>query len=82
MMESAMEDAGRTFKLVATVKCGSCGCGCPTVLEADNGDDLVIVGRLDEIVARASAVKQHVGDGEIAVVIPKSLLLQAAKSLE
>ena len=75
-----MEEAGR-FKLVATVKCGSCGCGCPTVLEAENGDDLVIVGKLDEIASRAEAVKQHVGAGEIAVVIPKSLLLEAAKSL-
>ena len=76
-----MDEMSAGFKLVATVKCGSCGCGCPTVLEADNGEDLVIVGKLDEIVARASVVKQHVGDGEIAVVIPKSLLLEAAKSL-
>jgi hypothetical protein len=80
-MEDAVEEAERTFKLVATVKCGSCGCGCPTVLEADNGEDLVIVGKLDDFVAKASAVRQHVGDGEIAVVIPKSLLLEAAKSL-
>jgi hypothetical protein len=36
---------------------------------------------LDEIIARANAVKQHVGEGEIAVVIPKSLLLEAAKLL-
>jgi hypothetical protein len=76
-----MEDTRQGFKLVATVKCGSCGCGCPTVLEAENGEDLVIVGKLDEMVQRAGAVKQHVGEGEIAVVIPKSLLLEAAKSL-
>jgi hypothetical protein len=76
-----MDDAGRNFKLIATVKCSSCECGCPTVLEAENGDDLVIVGKLDEIIARANAVKQHVGEGEIAVVIPKSLLLEAAKLL-
>ena len=76
-----MNDAGQSFKLVATVKCGSCGCGCPTVLEAENGEDLVIVGKLDGMVARAAAVTQHVGEGEIAVIIPKSLLLEAAKSL-
>lgn len=76
-----MDDADRNFKLIATANCGSCGCGCPTVLEAENGDDLVIVGKLDELIARANAVKQHVGEGEIAVVIPKSLLLEAAKLL-
>jgi hypothetical protein len=79
-MEVVLEESG-TFRLVATVKCGACGCGCPTVLEAGNGEDLVIVGKLDELVARAAAVKQHVGEGEIAVVIPKSLLLAAARSL-
>jgi hypothetical protein len=74
-----MDDASKGFRLVATVKCtDSC---CPTVLEAENGDDLVIVGKLDEIVARAAAVKQHVGEGEMAVVIPRSLLLEAAKAL-
>ena len=75
-----MDDASKGFRLVATMRCTD-SCCCPTVLEADNSDDLVIVGKLDETVARASAVKQHVGEGEIAVVIPKSLLLEAAKSL-
>lgn len=47
-------------------------------MEDDDGDDLVIVGKLDAIVTRASAVQKHVGAREIAVVIPKSLLLAAA----
>ena len=72
---------GTGFRLLATVRCGGCGCGCPTVLEAANGEDLVIVGKLDLLTAEAAAVKQHTGDGEIAVVIPKSLLLEAAKAL-
>jgi hypothetical protein len=76
-----MDEAGRNFKLIATTKCGSCGCGCPTVLETDSGDELVIVGKLDEIVAKAAGVQQHIGEGETAVVIPKSLLLEAAKLL-
>ena len=61
-----MDDASKGFRLV---------------LETENGDDLVIVGKLDEIVARAAAVKQHVGEGEMAVIIPRSLLLEAAKAL-
>lgn len=73
-------EAGKNYKLLAT-KCGSCGCGCPTVLESENSDELVIVGKLDDLVAKNAAVLQYTGDGEIAVVIPKSLLLEAAKAL-
>lgn len=76
-----MNEAGEKFKLIATTRCGSCGCGCPAVLETETGDELVIVGKLDDLVARASAVREHVGEGEMAVVIPKSLLLEAAKLL-
>lgn len=59
--------------------CG--GCGCPTVLEGGNGDDLVIVGKLDAAVLNSAAVLKHTGAGEIAVVIPKSLLIEAARAL-
>ena len=69
------------FKLVTAVKCGSCSCGCPTVLETENGEALVIVGNSDDIVQRTASVQRHVGGGEIAVVIPKSRLLDAAKRL-
>ena len=61
--------------------CGACGCGCPTVLEGGNPDDLVIVGKLDAAVLNSAAVLKHTGVGEIAVVIPKSLLIQAARAL-
>lgn len=54
---------------------------CPTVLECANPDDLVVVGKLDAAVLNSPDVQKHTGDGEIAVVIPKSLLAQAVKAL-
>jgi hypothetical protein len=73
-------DNGATFAVIAK-DCGGCGCGCPTVLESGNPNDLVIVGKLDALVLNSPDVQKHTGDGEIAVVIPKSLLMQAAKAL-
>lgn len=67
------------LKILAT-KCGSCGCGCPTIMES-GADELVVVGKLDDFLSRNASVLQYTGDGEIAVVIPKSLLLEAAKAL-
>jgi hypothetical protein len=67
-----------SFRVVAK----DCGIGqCPTVLECGNPDDLVIVGKLDAAVLNSPDVQKHTGDGEIAVVIPKRLLVQAAKAL-
>jgi hypothetical protein len=70
----------KSFSVVAT-RCGNCGCGCPTILESEDGENLVIVGTVDEITAGASAVREKTGAGEAAVVIPKSLLLEAARRL-
>jgi hypothetical protein len=50
-------------------------------MEGGTADDLVIVGKLDAVVLNSKAVQKHTGEGEIAVVIPKSLLLEAARSL-
>jgi hypothetical protein len=70
------------YSVIAKIDCGGCGCGCPTVMEGgEKKDDLIIVGKLDAVVLNSEAVKKHTGEGEIAVVIPKSLLLQAAKAL-
>ena len=66
------------FRVVAK-DCGDGG--CPTVLESANPDDLVVVGKLDAVVLNSPDVQEHTGDGEIAVVIPKRLLVQAAKAL-
>jgi hypothetical protein len=81
-MEAQMrlDSEGTDLKVLAKV-CGSCGCGCPTVMEGANPDDLVIVGKLDAIVLTSAAVQRHTGEGEIAVVIPKSLLIEAARAL-
>jgi hypothetical protein len=72
------KNAEFSFRVVAK----DCGLGsCPTVLECANPDDLVVVGKLDAVVLNSPDVQKHTGDGEIAVVIPKSLLVQAAKAL-
>jgi hypothetical protein len=75
-----VETDAREHKVLAKA-CGACGCGCPTVLESGNPDDLVIVGKLDADVLNSASVLKHTGKGEIAVVIPKSLLIEAARAL-
>ena len=66
---------------VLAKSCGGCGCGCPTVMEGEHPNDLVIVGKLNATVLNSKAVQKHTGEGEIAVVIPKSLLIEAARAL-
>lgn len=70
----------KKFTVVAT-RCGNCGCGCPTVFESADGENLVIVGALDAMTASVDAIREKTGAGEAAVVIPKSLLLEAARNL-
>lgn len=71
--------SGEGFSVIAK-ECGG-SARCPTVLESGNPNDVVIVGKLDAIVLNSADVQKHTGEGEIAVVIPKSLLMQAAKAL-
>lgn len=67
-----------SFRVIAK----DCAIGhCPTILESGNPDDVVIVGKLDANVLNSVDVQKHIGEGEIAVVIPKKLLIQAAKAL-
>ena len=74
---NALRKAER-FRVVAK----GCRVGrCPTVLESDNRNELVVVGKLDANVLNSLDVQKHTSEGEIAVVIPKKLLMQAAKSL-
>jgi hypothetical protein len=70
----------KKFEVVASL-CGSCSCGCPTIFASEDGENLVVVGRVDENTAGASAIRGMTGTGEAAVVIPRSLLLEAAKRL-
>jgi hypothetical protein len=55
--------------------------GCPTIMEGGNPEELVVVGKLNADVLNSAAVRRQTGEGEIAVVIPRSLLVKAAKSL-
>ena len=68
------------FRVLAT-RCGSCGCGCPTIMEATN-DSIVIVGSTANFLVDNAAVKEKIGKDEAAVVIPKSLLIEALRSLQ
>jgi hypothetical protein len=68
------------FRILAT-RCGNCGCGCPTIIEAPN-DAIVIIGSSVSELAGAAAIKERTGEGEAAVVIPKSLLIEALRSLQ
>jgi hypothetical protein len=68
------------FKVLAT-RCGSCGCGCPTIMEAGDSGEVVIIGLTQSDLLAHSAVTAKTGEGEAAVVIPKSLLLEALKAL-
>ncbi len=54
---------------------------CPAIFEGRDTDDLVVVGRLDAEALNSEAVLRQTGEGEIAVVIPRRLLLRAAKLL-
>jgi hypothetical protein len=68
------------FRVLAT-RCGSCGCGCPTIMEGP-GDTIVIIGSNTGSLLEASAVKDKTGAGEAAVAIPKSLLIEALRLLQ
>lgn len=56
--------------------------GSPTVMESGNPDELVVIGKLNADVLNSEAVRKQTGEGEIAVVVPRNLLLKAAKSLQ
>lgn len=64
------------FKVLATRCCHTAT--CPTIMES--GDDIVVVGSAASALLKAAAVREKVGVDEAAVVIPKSLLLEAMKA--
>ena len=78
-----MQDSNtkQKFKIIAT-RCDKCDPCCPTVLESDDGENIVIVGEWDKEVLNNETVTAKIGESETAVVIPKSLLLEAMKSLK
>jgi hypothetical protein len=79
MRESGMDE--HDFWVLAG-RCGGCGCGCPAIMEAANGEDVVIIGDAAAKLLTAAEVRGRIGDGEAAVVISKALLLEALETLE
>lgn len=71
----------KEFQLIAG-RCGSCGCGCPAILEAANGQDIVIIGDAASALLSSAEVQQRIGSGEAAIVISKQLLREALSRLE
>ena len=67
------------YRVLAT-RCGSCGCGCPTIMEAPD-NSIVIIGSTANLLVENAAVNEKIGNGEAAVVIPKSLLIEALRLL-
>ncbi len=66
------------YRIIADACCTG---GCPAIMEGSNADELVIVGKLDADVLNSEAVRKQTGEGEIAVTIPRKLLVKAAKSI-
>jgi hypothetical protein len=50
-------------------------------MEAPN-DSIVIIGSTANVLVGNAAVKKKIGNDEAAVVIPKSLLIEALRSLQ
>ncbi len=61
---------------VLAIRCHTSSC-CPAIMAPPDGEDLVIVGSLASALLASASVQERVGAGEAAVVIPKSLLLEA-----
>lgn len=53
-------------------------CACPSVFET-NSETYIIVGRKLDLKDMSQEVKNKIGDGEIAVEIPKGLLDELSK---
>ncbi|MEM7775853.1 MAG: hypothetical protein AAF732_09610 [Pseudomonadota bacterium] len=67
------------FRILAKL-CDPCCDNCPTIMESADGQSVVVVGKIGDPSVSSDEVKRHIGDGEAAVIIPKSLLLEAMKT--
>ena len=63
------------FRVLAT-RCHTSSC-CPTIMESADGEEVVIVGGIASAILASATVQERVGSKEAAVVIPKSLFLEA-----
>lgn len=68
------------FRILAATRCHTDSC-CPAVMESADGENIVIVGSAVSALLSSASVKQRVGEGEAAVAIPKSLLLEAFNAM-
>jgi hypothetical protein len=50
-------------------------------LESPDGEEIVIVGGIGGALLSSDAVKTRIGDQEAAVVIPKSVFLEACNAI-
>ena len=67
------------FRVLAA-RCHTDSC-CPIIMERRGSDEIVIVGdALNELLASPD-VKRKIGEGEAAVVIPRTLLIEALGKL-
>jgi hypothetical protein len=65
---------------VLAARCHTDSC-CPAIMESNESDEIVIIGyALNELLASPD-VQRKIGEGEAAVVIPRTLLLEASKKL-
>ncbi|MFZ0572091.1 MAG: hypothetical protein WCD20_09145 [Rhodomicrobium sp.] len=62
-------------------RCHTASC-CPTIMESQESQEIVIVGDALNGLLASPDVKRKIGEGEAAVVIPRALLIEALKSLD
>jgi hypothetical protein len=67
------------LRILATL-CHTATC-CPTVIESQNSDEIIIVGDAVSALLASPIVTAKIGQSEAAVVIPKDLLLEAMRVL-
>ncbi|MGA7325115.1 MAG: hypothetical protein WBX25_11665 [Rhodomicrobium sp.] len=61
-------------------RCHTDSC-CPTIMESETGEEIVIVGLTAHDLLTSRAVTEKVGRDEAAIVIPRDLFLEAVKTL-
>ncbi len=61
---------------VLATRCHTSSC-CPTIFESPNGEEVVIVGSVASKLLASTSVQEKISSEEAAVVIPKSLLVEA-----
>ncbi len=53
----------------------------PVIMERQEGDEIVIAGDASNDLLASADVKRQIGEGEAAVVIPGTLLIEALRKL-